>query len=72
MQTVSEKATELGTVKGEGGINWSWYYFTNKESADEFVTYLDGRGLEHRGVYAPHPAPREGIETDKYYGVRWR
>jgi hypothetical protein len=69
---VDENAKACGAVRGEGGINWSWYYFPARDGADRFVAWLVSVGLEHRGVYEPRNPPRPDEWRDTLYGVRWR
>ncbi|KKM81807.1 hypothetical protein LCGC14_1326230 [marine sediment metagenome] len=67
-QRADSKAFELGAQRISGGINWIWAVgFSTEGAAKEFVLWLEGESLEHRGVYPNLP-------RDEYPGwaVRYR
>jgi hypothetical protein len=58
---IVEKAEQLGaTVPYDPGINWHWSRgFASENVAEEFVSWLNLKHVEHRGVYPG-------------FNVRWR
>ncbi len=61
---LEEKAKELGGMVQPWGINWGWVLgFPTKGNAEEFVSWLNKQGFDHRGVYP-------GNETS--FNVRYR